>query len=121
MSVMNFQLPQRSQLVNGLSSLDAGVRLLPFGAAFPVDSVGSANIVSKFRVPGVYLVLAGAVLQVIGYALLSTLDESTAIQPAIYGYQVLCGVGSGISYQVLYLLVPFTSDNVDNGVFPLYK
>lgn len=83
MSVMNFQLPQRSQLVNGLSSLDAGVRLLPFGAAFPVGSVGSANIVSKLRVPGVYLVLAGAELQVIGYALLRTLDGSTAIQPAI--------------------------------------
>ncbi|ROW13544.1 hypothetical protein VPNG_04491 [Cytospora leucostoma] len=116
MSVMNFQLPQRFQLVNGLSSLDAGVRLLPFGAAFPVGSVGSANIASKLRVPGVYLVLVGAVLQVIGYALLSTLDGSTTIQPAIYGYQILCGVGSGISYQVLYLLVPFTSDKVDNAV-----
>lgn len=117
MTVVNFQLPQRFQLVNGLSGLDAGIRLLPFGAAVPVGTVAGANAASKLRVPAIYLVMIGAIFQIIGYSLLSTLGNSLSIEPALYGYQVLVGVGSGMSYQVLYLLVPFTSDKIDNGMF----
>lgn len=116
MSVVNFQLPQRFQLVNGLSGLDAGIRLLPFGAAVPVGTIAGANAASKLRIPAVYLVLLGAVIQVVGYSLLSTLGDSLAIEPAMYGYEVLVGLGSGISYQVLYLMVPFTSEKIDNGM-----
>lgn len=118
MSVINFQLPQRFQLVNGLSGLDAGVRLLPFGAAVPVGTIAGANAASKLRIPAIYLVLFGAVIQIIGYSLFSTLQNSLSIESALYGYEVLVGVGSGMSYQVLYLMVPFTSDKIDNGMFP---
>lgn len=117
MSVVNFQLPQRFQLVNGLSGLDAGVRLLPFGAAVPVGTIAGANAASKLRIPAIYLVMLGAAIQIVGYSLLSTLGSSLSIEPALYGYQVLVGFGSGMSYQVLYLLVPFTSDKIDNGMY----
>lgn len=115
MLVMNFTLPQRFQLLNNLSALDAGVRLLPFGATFPVGAVFSAGVGGKLQVPGLFLAMFGAVIQVVGFALLSTLPSTMHIDPAIYGYEVLCGLGTGITYQILYLMVPFTADDRDKG------
>lgn len=109
MTVTNFQLPQRFQLVNGLSSLDAGVRILPFGAAFPVGSV----VASKIKIPGIYLVLLGSVLQIVGYALLSTMTASENVQPSVYGYQVICGLGCGLNYTTQYLMIAFVAEKED--------
>lgn len=115
LTVTTFQLPQRFQLINGLSSLDAGVRLVPFGAAVPIGTVASANIAGKLQVPAVYIIIAGAVLQVVGFALLSTLEASTQIPPAVYGYQVIAGLGCGISFQTLFLAIPFIAEKRDYG------
>ena len=117
MIVMNLTLPQRFQLVNGLSNLDAGIRLLPFGGSFPFGAVFSANAASKCKVPGPYLAMLGAAIQVVGFALLSQLQAKEEIDPAIYGYQVLCGVGTGMSYQILYLMVPFVAEQRDKGLY----
>ncbi|PFH62221.1 hypothetical protein XA68_14500 [Ophiocordyceps unilateralis] len=114
--VTNFQLPQRFQLVNGLSSIDASVRILPFGVAFCVGSLASSRLTSSLRVPSIYHVLAGAALQVVGFALLGVLRASPEIQPAVYGYQVLCGIGVGLNYMALYLLIPFTADRRDKAI-----
>ncbi|EMR65128.1 putative efflux pump antibiotic resistance protein [Eutypa lata UCREL1] len=115
LTVTTFQLPQRFQLINGLSSLDAGVRLVPFGAAVPIGTVASANIAGKLQVPAVYIIIAGAVLQVVGFALLGTLEASTQIPPAVYGYQVIAGLGCGISFQTLFLAIPFIAEKRDHG------
>jgi hypothetical protein len=117
MAVTTYQLPQRFELVNELDSFDAGVRLIPYGAAFPVGSMISANLSSKLRVPGLYLSIVGSGFQVIGYALLSTLDSSVHITPGTYGYEVLCGLGCGMTYQMMYLMVPFTVGVRDKGAF----
>ncbi|RDA88664.1 hypothetical protein CP532_4033 [Ophiocordyceps camponoti-leonardi (nom. inval.)] len=114
--VTNFQLPQRFQLVNGLSSIDASVRILPFGVAFCVGSLASSRLTSSFRLPSIYHVLAGSSLQVVGFALLGVLRASPEIQPAVYGYQVLCGIGVGLNYMALYLLIPFTADKRDKAI-----
>ncbi|PHH70646.1 hypothetical protein CDD80_5877 [Ophiocordyceps camponoti-rufipedis] len=114
--VTNFQLPQRFQLVNGLSSIDASVRILPFGAAFCVGSLASSRLTSSLRVPSIYHVLAGSAMQVVGFALLGVLPSSPDIQPAVYGYQVLCGIGVGLNYMALYLLIPFTADRRDRAI-----
>jgi hypothetical protein len=116
MAVTTYQLPQRFELVNELDSFDAGVRLIPYGAAFPVGSMISANLSSKLRVPGLYLSIVGSGFQVIGYALLSTLDSSVHITPGTYGYEVLCGLGCGMTYQMMYLMVPFTVGVRDKAV-----
>ncbi|RDA90121.1 hypothetical protein CP533_2571 [Ophiocordyceps camponoti-saundersi (nom. inval.)] len=114
--VTNFQLPQRFQLVNGLSSIDASVRILPFGVAFCVGSLASSRLTSSLRVPSIYHVLAGSALQVVGFALLGVLRPSREIQPAVYGYQILCGIGVGLNYMALYLLIPFTADKRDKAI-----
>ncbi|KAK3329249.1 MFS multidrug transporter-like protein [Apodospora peruviana] len=116
MTTTAFQLPQRYQVVNGLSSIEAGVRVLPFGGGFPIGLIGSSTAASKLKVPGIYLVMSGAVLQVIGCALLGTQPDTFGINPAVYGYQIICGVGCGITYQILYLMIPFTAEQPDKAV-----
>lgn len=115
-SVSVFQLPQRFQLVNNLSNIDAGVRILPFGGLFPVGSIVGSALASKLRVPTIALALIGSVLQVIGYSLLSNLDASLKIDPAIYGYLILCGFGCGMSFMMLWVTVPFTVEKRDEAV-----
>ncbi|TGO85202.1 hypothetical protein BPOR_0420g00020 [Botrytis porri] len=116
MGVTTFQLPQRFQLVNGLSSLDAGIRLLPFGAVFPVGCMVGTIIAGKFKVPAIYLIFVGSIFQIIGYALLSTLGTSACIETAVYGYLIICGFGCGLTFAMAYIMVPFTVDLCDKAV-----
>ncbi|KAH7303086.1 putative efflux pump antibiotic resistance protein [Stachybotrys elegans] len=116
MGVTTFQLPQRFQLVNGLDSFNAGIRLIPYGAAFPVGSSIGSQVAARFKIPAVCIVFFGSVLQTIGYALLGTLDASSHVPPAIYGYEVLCGLGCGATYQALYIMVPFAVETRDKAV-----
>ncbi|KAI1453480.1 putative efflux pump antibiotic resistance protein [Annulohypoxylon moriforme] len=116
MSVTTFQMPQRFQLVNGLSSLDAGLRLLPFGLMFSTGSMVGTTVASKLKIPVVYMLFVGSILQVIGYALLSTLDTSLQIQAKVYGYLILCGFGGGITFIMGYISVPFRVIEADKAV-----
>lgn len=115
LAVAYFQLPQRFQLVNGMSSLNAGVRVLPFGGASSFGVVLSGRITGKFKVPAIYLVMIGAVLQIVGFALLSTLKEISYIENATYGYMVIAGMGCGLSYSTALLIVPFAAEKRDGG------
>ncbi|OGM40588.1 hypothetical protein ABOM_010663 [Aspergillus bombycis] len=91
-----FQLPQRFQVVNGLSPLQAGIRFIPFTAAAPVGSALSSAVV--------------------GFALLSTLSASLTITAAQYGYQIIAGFGCGINISLLILMTPFTVEERDKAV-----
>ncbi|KAI1264505.1 putative efflux pump antibiotic resistance protein [Xylariaceae sp. FL1019] len=116
MTVTNFQLPQRFQLVNHLSALDAGVRVVPFGGAIPIGTILAANILNKTKTPPIFIVLAGAVLQVIGFALMATLPYTPYIPAKMYGFQILAGFGAGANYQTLYLMIPFVVQPRDRAV-----
>ncbi|KAI9151238.1 Efflux pump FUS6 [Paramyrothecium foliicola] len=116
MAVTSFQLPQRFQLVNNLSDLDAGVRLVPYGGAFPLGMMLSTSIANHFKLPGVYFIILGAILQTAGYALLSTLGDDIELPRETYAYEVICGLGCGITYQVLYVMVPFVVHVNDKAV-----
>ncbi|ETS78083.1 hypothetical protein PFICI_10145 [Pestalotiopsis fici W106-1] len=115
-TVTVFQLPQRFQLVNGLSGFDAGVRILPFAGGITVGSSIGAKLASQFRLPAVYVVLFGSSLQIIGLALMTTLPSSLSVPATVYGYQVIAGFGCGVSYAVLYLMIPFTTGRRDRAV-----
>ncbi|KAH8685445.1 MFS multidrug transporter-like protein [Tricladium varicosporioides] len=103
-----FQLPQRFQVVNNASALSAGIRLVPFTLAAPIGSVVSAAIAGKFKVPPIYLVIGGSCLQVIGFALLSTLPLIARMVPEQYGYQVIAGFGVGINISTLIVMTPYS-------------
>lgn len=112
-----FQLPQRFQVVNGLSPLQAGIRFIPFTVAAPVGSALSSVVGKAFKIPLVYLVLLASIIQVVGFALLSTLSASLTITAAQYGYQIIAGFGCGINISLLILMTPFTVEERDKGEF----
>ncbi|KAI1842149.1 hypothetical protein JX266_011682 [Neoarthrinium moseri] len=116
LTVTNLQIPQRFQLVSGLSSLDAGVRLIPFGVGLSAGTILSANVARRSKVPPVYSVIVGALLQVLGYALLASSGSYVAVPPAVYAYQVIAGLGCGISFQTLILAIPAVSEKRDHAV-----
>ncbi|KAK8035121.1 hypothetical protein PG993_010116 [Apiospora rasikravindrae] len=95
---------------------DAGVRVIPFAGGITVGSSVGAKGASRMRIPAVYVVLAGSALQIVGLALITTLPTSSTVTPGTYGYQVVAGFGCGISYSVLYLMIPFTTGSRDRAV-----
>jgi predicted MFS family arabinose efflux permease len=112
--VSNLQIPQGFQLVCGLSSLDAGVRLIPFGVGLSAGTILSAAVAKRTKVPTIYSVMLGSLLQIVGYALLATTESFIAIPPGVYGYQVIAGLGCGISFQALILNIPLVAEKRDH-------
>ncbi|KAI0011598.1 putative multidrug resistance protein fnx1 [Xylariaceae sp. FL0662B] len=111
-----FILPQRFQLVYGTSGLDAGVRLIPFTMIISVSSIFATTLAGKFKVPPLYLLLAGSCLQVIGFSLLGTLPSTLEIPSRIYGFEIIAGWGCGINFALLFLLIPFVNEKRDSAV-----
>ncbi len=65
--------------------------------------------------PLIYLFLFGALLQVLGLSLLSTLPTDSHVLAAMYGYEILTGVGFGITFAILMLGTPFVVEKRDLG------
>ena len=114
-AVTNYQLPQRFMLVNGVSSFGAAVRIIPFGGASAVGTVISGQLASKLKVPSIYLIIAGALLQIVGYALLGTLQASPVVEPKVYGFEIVAGLGCAFSFSNSLLLVAYTAEKRDGG------
>lgn len=112
-TVAVIQIPLRFQTVYGISALGAGIRLLPFAVLTPVGSGISAAIAGKAKVPPIYLMLVGAVIQIIGFALLSTGATGTSPSNAQYGYQAIAGFGVGMNLSNLILMTPFAVEKRD--------
>lgn len=91
-----FALPLRLQIVNGLNALTAGTALLPMLCASAVGSVIAGFVTSRWQV--YYLLLSvGAALTTLGCALLTTLATGIVIQGKMYGFEVLVGLGFGLT------------------------
>jgi hypothetical protein len=103
------QVPQRLQIINNLSPLQAGTRLLPYIVFLPVGTI-CASIISKLMpgkpVPGM---LVGAFLQLAAAICFVTVQSSTLgqVDSAQYAFQALMGLGNGISYTVNFNGMPF--------------
>jgi hypothetical protein len=91
----------------------AGVQTMPFTFAAPVGTVIASMLIKKG--PAVYIVIFASVLQMIGFALLSAVPDSTSIPARVYGFQVIAGFGCGINIYALLILVPFVIEPRDKG------
>jgi hypothetical protein len=100
------QLPQRFVLVNDLSTIQAGIRLLPFAAVIGLTCIIMSFVFSESKIPVLYWLLFGGLLQVAGAAGLSKTSTDPDIDPAQYGFQVLAGAGVGVFNVGLILLTP---------------
>ncbi|KAK0724661.1 putative MFS drug efflux transporter [Lasiosphaeris hirsuta] len=90
-------VPLFFQFTRGDGALQAGVRLLPLIIVMVVTIFANGALMAKF---GYYMpwYLVGGVLTVAGSALMYTVKQETT-EAAIYGYQVLMGVGVGMFLQ----------------------
>ncbi|KAI0392629.1 putative multidrug resistance protein fnx1 [Xylariaceae sp. FL0594] len=111
-----YQLPQKFQLVNGLSGLDAGIRLIPFTLASPLGTGFAARVSGQFKIPPIWIILTGAILQVIGFALLGTLPKATELLPRTYGFEIISGFGCGMNLALLFVIVPQVAEKRDRAV-----
>ncbi|KAL9041869.1 MAG: hypothetical protein Q9180_000993 [Flavoplaca navasiana] len=111
-------IPQRFQVVNNLSAFEAGWRLLALMLCSPLGSALSGYLVSKAKIPPFHLFLVAAVLQIIGLALMGTRSvTSSGVPPAQYGYQVILGLGIGLTLSSLIIAAPTVIEGKDTAVF----
>ncbi|KAI9645123.1 hypothetical protein NHQ30_005857 [Ciborinia camelliae] len=107
-------IPQRLQTVNSTTAFGAGIRLLPLLLLSPIASASSGFLMSKLKIPPLYLLITGGCLQVLGVGLFSSLDSANLeIQPAQYGYQVIMGFGFGLSLSTILMMAPLVVQEKD--------
>lgn len=96
------QIPQRLQVLYGLSPLDAAVRLLPFTIMLAVGGILGSIFGQKYLSTPMYGQLFGAILQLVATICFTVLplqySASGHIPASQYGFQILMGFGSGVSY-----------------------
>lgn len=110
-------LPQRSQAVSGASPLNAGIRLLPYTFGAALGAVFGNIIGSKRRVAVVHILFLGALFQLLGLVLLSTLPTTKEFPARGYGFETIAGVGVGVTFGILLLATPFVANPRDLGKF----
>ena len=98
------QIPQRFQIVNGTSTLEAGVRMLPFILGVPISTAFASISASKLKMPPIYLFALGCVFQSVGTGLMSTLPVDMG--PKDYGYEVILGLGLGLNIGSVIIVTP---------------
>jgi hypothetical protein len=109
------QIPQRFVTVNDVSELSASLRLLSFGAMIPVGSAVAGALMGKPRIPPIWTILIGAIMEIVGVVLLSRISTSPEIDTAQYGFQVLAGFGNGMINASLIILIPYIMEKRDLG------
>ncbi|KAI4264792.1 MAG: hypothetical protein L6R42_000117 [Xanthoria sp. 1 TBL-2021] len=84
----------------------------------PLASILSGLLVTKVKVPPVYIFLAAAILQILGLALMGTLSISQHTVPsAQYGYQVILGLGIGLTQTLIIVAAPLAIEEKDTAIF----
>ena len=107
LTVAIVEIPVRAQAVNGVSALIAGVRLVPFAVLVPIGIFLASGIAGKAKIPPLYLLFVGSVIQIIGFALLSTSSVARDEKTSQYVYQGIAGLGVGINLACLTLMSAF--------------
>lgn len=69
----------------------------------------------KLKVPPCWILLGGAVLEIVGVTLLSQISTSPTIDGSQYGFQVIAGLGTGMVNAAILILVPYIVEKQDLG------
>ncbi|KAH0372502.1 glycoside hydrolase family 55 protein, partial [Aureobasidium melanogenum] len=109
-----YALPLHFQIVNGTSSLVAGVALLPLLVSAALGSM-AGGFTSKHRAAFPALAVANG-LMAIGAGLLSTLTQHHGVLTKTYGFEVPLGLGIGLSISTSTLLAAVQCEAVDVAV-----
>lgn len=113
-------IPQRFQVVNGTGAADAGIRMLPLLLCSPFATIVASVLLTRLRLPPLYVLLGGCGLQTLGVGLFSSLDSSRLDVPSFqYGYQVIMGCGFGLNLSTVLMMVPLVVHQRDMREFSL--
>ncbi|KAK0390739.1 hypothetical protein NLU13_0242 [Sarocladium strictum] len=93
--IVTFYLPIWYQAIQGLSAVDAGIRMLAYFLTTVVFVIASGFAVTKLGYYTPWL-MGGTAIMAVGCGLLATLRVNTSDATAI-GFQVLFGAGMGLS------------------------
>ena len=91
------QLPEHFQIVNGATAISSGVRLMPMLFASAFGSTAASWASSKKNNTFFTIILASSCL-LLGSGLLSTTSTGYHLNSAVYGYQVIFGLGIGMTF-----------------------
>ncbi|KAK1498575.1 major facilitator superfamily transporter [Colletotrichum tamarilloi] len=91
------------QAIQGVSAVQAGIKILPLLLATVVASIASGALIS---IIGYYsaIILPSLVLFAVGSGMITTFDLDTPMREW-FGYQVLAGLGIGAGFQIGVLVV----------------
>lgn len=108
-------LPERFQIVNGDNALYSGIHLLPTLGATALGAF-LAGAVSRRRNNTSWTLLAAHCFQLLGAGLMLTLHNVTIQTKAQYGFQVLLGLGIGLSLGAATIMASVQSSQADLAV-----
>lgn len=109
-----YNLPIYFQSIAGDNPLISGVKVIPTILSTSLSTVVSSSLVARVNNYQIFL-LVGAVFVTIGSGLIYTSGFDTALGPII-GYQILYGVGTGLSVQIPVIVAGATSTASDSAV-----
>ena len=69
----------------------------------------------KAKIAPIYLTFFGSIIQLVAFSLISTLPANNDIQKSFYGYEAMAGLGIGLTYVTVTIMMPFTVDQRDKG------
>ncbi|KAI1179865.1 drug resistance transporter [Nemania sp. FL0916] len=108
-------IPMRAQASAGDSPLQAGVRLIPLSLTIQIGAMIDAILTKKRRLAPIYLLLAGASLQLIGCVFMSRGPPQHPDWHALYGIEVVTGIGLGLSIGAVTLMIPYAIEDRDRA------
>jgi hypothetical protein len=112
--VIVVSIPQRAQAVYGLSPSAAGLALLPLLLTSPLATALSGYLTSNLKVPPVYLIIGGAVFQVLGVGLMCEIGlDETDMPKRQYAYEALMGLGFGMGLSTILVLARLVVEEKD--------
>ena len=116
MTTVVINLPQRFQIVNGDSPVEAGYRLLALTVVASVGAFISGFLVQNLKVAPLWVLLGGAALQILGLPLLGHLSTNYTLPKIIYLYQVILGLGFGAGWSCTIMAIPLFVNKKDTGI-----
>ncbi|CAD6569077.1 MAG: hypothetical protein ASARMPRED_002393 [Alectoria sarmentosa] len=108
-------LPQRFQIVNGLSPLNSGIHLLlvPL-VCFTATGIGSGlSFITNVSYP---LLVAALALQCLSIGLMTTLPSTASIPASLYGYESILGFGFGLALPTISTIARMELSHFDHSV-----
>ena len=109
--ILIYYLPIYFQSIDGVSPSSSGVRNLPFIIGIAIFSIVSGGLITMY---GRYteLMLLGSVIAIVGSGMVYTLDIGSGSGKWI-GYQLICGIGAGLGFQVPIIVAQGTATMAD--------